>query len=127
MIKSKKILLVFFIIFLIPLFYFTFNPYRINNFNCVKEGSNLIKKFDIAIFLPKRYEAKFNGVIYEDKSCSKDDELFCRSDNDGYESINFNFLSKEIEHHWERYDSGEFVFDKTQIIKTKIQDFYQCD
>jgi len=127
MIKSKKLLLVFFIIFFISFFYFTYNPYRLINFNCIKEGSNLIKKFDIAIFLPHRYEARFNGIMYAHNSCSKNDELFCKSDTDGYESIRFNFLLKEIEHHWERYDAGEFVFDKTEIIKTKMQDFYQCD
>ena len=53
--------------------------------------------------------------------------LKCLSEKNNIESISYIKEIGELEHLWERYDSGEFVFDKTKIIKTNMQDFYHCD
>ncbi len=72
-------------------------------------------------------EAHFKGKFFTADECHDQDSIQCVSENNNIESINYRSDTGELEHHWERYDSGEFVFDKTEIIKTKMQDFYQCD
>ena len=83
--------------------------------------------FSIAFYFPKKLEAHFKGKFFTTEECNDQDSIQCVSEKNNIESINYRSNTGELEHHWERYDSGEFVFDKTEIIKTKMQDFYQCD
>ena len=127
MFGSKKINFIIFLFILILLIYFAFNPYSIKKYQCTHEKLKSTKELVLAIYLPKQYEISFKGRIYTSERCKKnDDVIFCSADFDGQESISFQLSMLGLEHYWERYDSGEFVFDKTQIIKTKIQDFYTC-
>ena len=127
MFRSKKINFVIFLFILILLIYFVFNPFSVKKYQCTHDKLKSTKELVLAIYLPKQYEISFKGRIYTSEKCKKnDDVIFCSANFDGHESINFRLSRLELEHHWERYDSGEFVFDKTQIIKTKIQDFYTC-
>ena len=90
-------------------------------------NQNMSVPFSIAFYLPKKFEVHFKGKFFTADECNDQDSIQCVSEKNNTESINYRSDTGELEHHWERYDSGEFVFDKTEIIKTKMQDFYQCD
>jgi len=127
MIKSKKLAFALIILFLIIIYYLTFNPYRTEQYLCKHVNQNMSVPFSIAFYFPKKLEAHFKGKFFTADECNDQDSIQCVSEKNNIESIEYRSNTGELEHHWERYDSGEFVFDKTEIIKTKMQDFYQCD
>ena len=42
------------------------------------------------------------------------------------EKITFNLSTYQLFHQWLSYDSGKFIYDKTQVAKTEQLDSYQC-
>ena len=90
-------------------------------------NQNMSVPFSLAFYFPKKLEAHFKGKFFTADECNDQDSIQCVSEKNNIESIDYRSNTGELEHHWERYDSGEFVFDKTEIIKTKMQDFYQCE
>ena len=127
MIKSKKLAFALIILFLIIIYYLTFNPYRTEQYLCKHVNRNMSVPISISFYLPKKLEVHFKGKFFTADECNDQDSIHCVSEKNNFESIDYRSDTGELEHLWERYDSGEFVFDKTQIIKTKMQDFYRCD
>jgi hypothetical protein len=127
MIKSKKLAFALIILFLIIIYYLTFNPYRTEQYLCKHVNRNMSAPISIAFYLPKKLEVHFKGKFFTADECNDQDSIHCVSEKTNIESIDYRSDTGELEHLWERYDSGEFVFDKTEIIKTKMQDFYRCD
>ena len=111
------------------IYYFSTNPYGHYEYHCKKDDLGLRHKLVINIYLPRSYEAIFKSQIYPAQSCLHNESLTCILFVENYETgrISFNQDQLALEHHWERYESGEFVYDQTQIIKTKMQDFYTCE
>jgi len=111
------------------IYYFSTNPYGHYEYHCQKDDLGLRHKLVINIYLPRSYEAIFKSQIYPAQSCLHNESLTCILFVENYETgrISFNKDQLTLEHHWERYESGEFVYDQTQIIKTKMQDFYTCE
>jgi len=126
MMTSKKFLVFILLSMIIIIGYFIKNPYKTLTYLCSDENSLLSFAFEASFFIPSKLVLKFKNKIYYPDQCSKNNNLFCEDDV-MQESIIFNIDDKLLEHHWERYDSGEFVYDQTQIIKTKMQDFYTCE
>ena len=90
-------------------------------------NQNMSVPFSLAFYFPKKLEVHFKGKFFTADECNDQDSIQCVSKKNNIESIDYRSETGELEHQWERYDSGEFVFDKTEIIKTKMQDFYQCE
>ena len=129
MIKSKKVYFVLSIFLLIFIYYFATNPYLHHEYECEKSNIAVKQKLVINVYLPRSYEVIFKSQIYPAQSCLYNESLTCILLVENYETgrISFNKDQLTLEHHWERYESGEFVYDQTQIIKTKMQDFYTCE
>lgn len=126
---SKKIYLVFIIFFLSTIYYFYLNPYHYRNFICKNKDNNLVEKLSINIYFPRFYEVVFKNQIYSKDKCKFKKKLKCSIffGNNEVDQFLFDTNQQSLEHYWERYDSGMFVYDQTQIIKTKIRDFYSCE
>ena len=59
----------------------------------------------------------------------KGTELTCSNtiENNALESIVYDESSNTLKHHWIEYESGKYVFDKTQVIKSNRADSYTCE
>jgi len=127
MIKSKKLVFALIILFSIIFYYLSFNPYRTEQHVCKHINEKTRETLNIAFYFPKKIEVHFKGKFFSVEECLFAEFLKCLSEKNNIESISYIKEIGELEHLWERYDSGEFVFDKTKIIKTNMQDFYHCD
>ncbi|MBL6686405.1 MAG: hypothetical protein ISP77_01260 [Methylophilaceae bacterium] len=127
--KSKTAFFSLIFLFMIVGYYFATNPFQYRVHECSKSELALKQKLVVNRYFPDTYEIIFKGQIYPLGSCRHDETISCSNRVDNYEvdRIEFDPIKLSLEHHWERYDSGEYVFDKTQIIKTKMQDFYSCE
>ena len=74
-------------------------------------------------------DVTFKNKIYMKNDCKKVTELTCSNtiDNNALESIVYEESSNILKHYWIEYESGKYVFDKTQVIKSNRTDNYTCE
>ena len=76
-----------------------------------------------------RLDVTFKNKIYMKNDCKKLAELTCSNtiENKSLESIVYEEDSQILKHNWIEYESGKYVFDKTQVIKSNRADSYTCE
>jgi hypothetical protein len=127
----KKLVIACLSILLIPLvvYYFLINPYQTDEFSCIQNSENLSAKLFINKFLLNTLEVTFSNQIFDQKECiKKEDIIECNvieGDRDP-EKIILNLSTHQLIHQWLSYDSGKYIYDKTQVAKTEQLDSYRC-
>jgi hypothetical protein len=48
------------------------------------------------------------------------------TDEDNVELLVIDTQTGRLQHQWEEYESGRYVYDKTQVIKNMREDSYSC-
>ena len=116
-------------IVLITSSYFFFNPYKVETYQCLNVDTKSSESFTIAKYLYGWLDVKFKNKIYMKNDCKKLAELTCSNtiENKALESIVYEDDSKTLKHNWIEYESGKYVFDKTQVIKSNRADSYTCE
>jgi hypothetical protein len=109
--------------------YFLFNPYKVDTYECLKIKTKSAEMLTTAKYLYGSIDVTFKNKIYLNNDCKKVTELICNNiiDNNTIESIVYDESSKILKHHWIEYESGKYVFDKTQVIKSNRTDNYSCE
>ncbi len=120
---------IFVIIILITSSYFFFNPYKVNVLQCVNTKTKISERLTIAKYVFSRLDVTFKNKVYIKNDCKKVNELTCSKtiDNNTLESMVYEESSNILKHHWIEYESGKYVFDKTQVIKSNRTDNYTCE
>jgi len=116
-------------LFLFVIYYFVINPYQIDKFKCSHNGEIPATKLHINKFLPNRVEVTFSNQIFDQRECKKIGSIIECSVNDpdrDVEKITFNLSTYQLFHQWLSYDSGKYIYDKTQVAKTEQLDSYRC-
>ena len=109
--------------------YFFFNPYKVGTFQCVNVETKSFESLTMAKYLYGWLDVTFKKKIYMRNDCKKGTELTCSNtiENKALESIVYDESSNTLKHHWIEYESGKYVFDKTQVIKSNRTDNYTCE
>jgi len=127
----KKIITAALITILIPLvmYYFSINPYQIDQFKCSHNDGSLAARLYIYTFIPNTVEVTFSNQIFDQRECIKKGSIITCSvidvDRDP-EKITLNLSTYQLLHYWLSYDSGKYIYDKTQVAKTEQLDSYGC-
>ena len=111
------------------IYYFLINPYQVGKFNCSNNGGRSAAKLYIYTFLPNTTEVTFSNQIFDHSECTKKNGIIeCIVDdvNKDPEKITFNLFTYQLLHQWLSYDSGKYIYDKTQVAKTEQLDSYGC-
>ena len=111
------------------IYYFLINPYQVGKFNCSHNSGRSTAKLYIYTFLPNTTEVTFSNQIFDHSECIKKDGIIeCIVDdvNEDPEKITFNLSTYQLLHQWLSYDSGKYIYDKTQVAKTEQLDGYRC-
>ncbi len=111
------------------IYYFLINPYQVGKFNCSHNSGRPGAKLSIYTFLPNTTEVTFSNQIFGHSECIKKDGIIeCIVDdvNKDPEKITFNLSTYQLLHQWLSYDSGKYIYDKTQVAKTEQLDDYRC-
>ena len=125
----SKWLWILLLIVLITGSYFFFNPYKVGTFQCVNVETKSFESLTMAKYLYGWLDVTFKNKIYMKNDCKKVTELTCSNtiDNNSLESIVYEESSNILKHYWIEYESGKYVFDKTQVIKSNRTDNYTCE
>ena len=109
--------------------YFFFNPYKVQTYQCLNVETKSSESLTMAKYLYGWLDVTFKNKIYMKHDCKKGTELTCSNtiDNNALESIVYDESSNTLKHHWIEYESGKYVFDKTQVIKSNRTDNYTCE
>ena len=109
--------------------YFFFNPYKVQTYKCLNVETKSSESLTMAKYLYGWLDVTFKNKIYMKNDCKKRTELTCSNtiDNNALESIVYDESSNTLKHHWIEYESGKYVFDKTQVIKSNRTDNYTCE
>ena len=109
--------------------YFFFNPYKVQTYQCVNVDTKSSESLTMAKYLYGWLDVTFKNKIYMKNDCKKVTELTCNNtiENKALESIVYDESSNTLKHHWIEYESGKYVFDKTQVIKSNRTDNYTCE
>ena len=114
---------------LLSTYYFINNPYKTSKFSC-EDTNKLNASLTIDQYLVHNNELTFKNIIFNKDECKNNNNIIecvitdSRRDN---EKVIFDLQNNLLIHHWLSYDSGQFIYDKTQTRKTKREDRYQCD
>ena len=116
-------------IVLITCSYFFFNPYKVQTYQCLNVETKSSESLTMAKYLYGWLDVTFKNKIYMKNDCKKVTELTCSNtiENKALESIVYDESSNTLKHHWIEYESGKYVFDKTQVIKSNRTDNYTCE
>ena len=109
--------------------YFFFNPYKVHTYQCLNIDTKSSESLTMAKYLYGWLDVTFKNKIYMKNDCKKGIELTCSNtiENKALESIVYDESSNTLKHHWIEYESGKYVFDKTQVIKSNRTDNYTCE
>lgn len=109
--------------------YFLFNPYKVQTYQCLNVETKSSESLTMAKYLYGWLDVTFKNKIYMKNDCKKVTELTCSNtiENKALESIVYDESSNTLKHHWIEYESGKYVFDKTQVIKSNRTDNYTCE
>ena len=127
----KKLVIASLSILLIPLvvYYFLINPYQTDKFSCIQNSENLSVKLIINKFLLNTLEVTFSNQIFDQTECIKNEGFIecnvIEKDRDP-EKITLNLFTYQLVHQWLSYDSGKYIYDKTQVAKTEQLNSYSC-
>ena len=127
----KKLVIASLSILLIPLvvYYFLINPYQTDEFSCIQNSENLSAKLFINKFLLNTLEVTFSNQIFDQTECiEKEGFIECNviEENRDPEKITLNLSTYQLIHQWLSYDSGKYIYDKTQVAKTEQLNSYSC-
>ena len=110
-------------------YYFLINPYQTNKFMCNLIDGGPSTKLIVYRFLLGKAEVAFSNQMCDEGECSRKlstiECIINEIDRDA-EKITFNLSTYQLFHQWLSYDSGKFIYDKTQVAKTEQLDSYQC-
>ena len=109
--------------------YFFFNPYKVQTYQCLNVETKSSESLTMAKYLYGSLDVTFKNKIYMKNDCKKVTELTCSNiiENKALESIVYDESSNTLKHRWIEYESGKYVFDKTQVIKSNRTDNYTCE
>ena len=109
--------------------YFFFNPYKVQTYQCLNVETKSSESLTMAKYLYGWLDVTFKNKIYMKNDCKKVTELTCSNiiENKVLESIVYDESSNTLKHRWIEYESGKYVFDKTQVIKSNRKDNYTCE
>ena len=109
--------------------YFFFNPYKVQIYQCLNVETKSSESLTMAKYIYGWLDVTFKNKIYMKNDCKKVTELTCSNtiENKALESIVYDESSNTLKHHWIEYESGKYVFDKTQVIKSNRTDNYTCE
>ena len=109
--------------------YFFFNPYKVQTYQCLNVETKSSESLTMAKYLYGSLDVTFKNKIYMKNDCKKVTELTCSNiiENKVLESIVYDESSNTLKHRWIEYESGKYVFDKTQVIKSNRTDNYTCE
>ena len=109
--------------------YFFFNSYKVDTYQCLNIDTKSSESLTMAKYLYGWLDVTFKNKIYMKNDCKKVTELTCSNtiENKALESIVYDESSNTLKHHWIEYESGKYVFDKTQVIKSNRTDNYTCE
>ena len=109
--------------------YFLFNPYKVQTYQCLNVETKSSESLTMAKYFYGRLDVTFKNKIYMKNDCKKLAELTCSNiiENKSLESIVYEEDSQILKHNWIEYESGKYVFDKTQVIKSNRTDSYTCE
>ena len=109
--------------------YFLFNPYKVQTYQCLNVETKSSESLTMAEYFYGRLDVTFKNKIYMKNDCKKLAELTCSNiiENKALESIVYEEDSQILKHNWIEYESGKYVFDKTQVIKSNRADSYTCE
>ena len=109
--------------------YFFFNPYKVETYQCLNVDTKSSESLTIVRYLYGWLDVRFKNKIYMKNDCKKLAELTCSNiiENKALESIVYEEDSQILKHNWIEYESGKYVFDKTQVIKSNRTDNYTCE
>lgn len=109
--------------------YFLFNPYKVQTYQCLNVETKSSESLTMAEYFYGRLDVTFKNKIYMKNDCKKLAELTCSNiiENKSLESIVYEEDSQILKHNWIEYESGKYVFDKTQVIKSNRTDNYTCE
>ena len=127
----KKLIIVSLSILLIlsVVYYFLNNPYQTDKFSCTQNSENFSAKLIINKFLSNTLEVTFSNQIFDQRECIKKEgfiECNVNEEDRDPEKITLNLSTYQLIHQWLSYDSGKYIYDKTQVAKTEQLDSYQC-
>jgi hypothetical protein len=117
------------LLMLLVIYYFLINPYQFDKFKCIHNSGSPATKLHINKFLPNTVEVIFSNQIFDQRECKKIGSIIECSLTDparDMEKITFNLSTYQLFHLWLGYDSGKYIYDKTQIAKTEQLDSYGC-
>jgi hypothetical protein len=134
---NNNLLKALLVLALIGGFYLTFNPYQVKSYDCQKLKANTKANLVVSYyahpnispsFSLNSVEVAFKNKIFSSEDCTHASNIVCASGvgSDKRESLDFSNVSKELKHGWVEYESGKYVFDKTQVIKSDREDKYIC-
>jgi len=125
----SKWLWILLLILLITGSYFLFNPYKVQTYQCLNVETKSSESLTMAKYFYGRLDVTFKNKIYMKNDCKKLAELTCSNiiENKALESIVYEEDSQILKHNWIEYESGKYVFDKTQVIKSNRADSYTCE
>ncbi len=126
--KSKWIWMVLVSLALLFL-YLSSNPFKVDFYSCLASANNASKKLTIAHYINGERDVTFKNSFFSRNDCNTLSDITCTLDlkNNDAESIIFNTSLKSLKYQWLEYESGKYVFDKTQVISTNKIENYACE
>ena len=126
--KSRKVQLVVLALGVIVAGYLFFNPWNNASYLCINTISNTEANLNIASYLLRGQEVTFKNRIFGLDECAALPTITCKisTDEDNVELLVIDTQTGRLQHQWEEYESGRYVYDKTQVIKNMREDSYSC-
>lgn len=127
--KSRKVQLVVLALGVIGAGYLFFNPWNNASYLCINTISNAKANLNIASYLLRGQEVTFKNRIFGLNECAALPAITCKisTDEDNVELLVIDTQTGQLQHQWEEYESGRYVYDKTQVIKNMREDSYSCE
>tara|TARA_B110000971_G_C19596452_1_gene314165 strand:+ start:19 stop:420 length:402 start_codon:yes stop_codon:yes gene_type:complete len=129
MMRSLKIQLVLTALLVLVAGYLFFNPWNNARYLCTNTNSNTEAKLNIASYLLRGQEVTFKNRIFGLDECAAFSAITCKinTDEDNAELLVIDIQTGLLQHRWEEFESGRYVYDKTQVIKNMREDSYSCE
>ena len=127
--KSLKVQLVVLALGAVGAGYLFFNPWSNATYFCIDISSNTEARLNIASYLLRGQEVTFKNRIFGLDECTALPVITCKisTDEDNVELLVIDTQTGRLQHRWEEYESGRYVYDKTQVIKNMREDSYSCE
>lgn len=109
--------------------YLSSNPFKVDFYSCLASANDTSKKLTVAHYIDGDRDVTFKNSFFSRNDCNTLSDITCSLDpkNNDPESIIFNTSLKSLKYQWVEYESGKYVFDKTQVISTNKIENYACE